>query len=140
MTNKTPTTEKVSGLPETNEAHSADAVRVRIAAFCKHFDNTAPKLRVRKGSVYLTDELLDWFNLSGASMDWILFGDALSMAGAYRGRITTDREFGPIVRGFDDAEQKMMLATLLVIAKNEVTLEDAMGAFKAAVEERRRAA
>lgn len=59
-------------------------VKYRITEWCEWFDIAPPKLKTRKGEVYLTDELHAWMMAAGASFDWIFRGDAKAMAAAYR--------------------------------------------------------
>ncbi|MFN4160048.1 MAG: hypothetical protein ACK4GO_16830 [Gemmobacter sp.] len=58
---------------------SPDAVTARIAQFCAWFGVQPVKLKVRKGKVYLTDDLLGWVIVNGASLDWIIGGDPIVM-------------------------------------------------------------
>ena len=92
------------------------------------------------GSVYLTDELASWMDESSASFDWIFCGNPKGMAVVFHQAREAHKQAIPAIQAFDETEKKMMLAALLLIAENEVTLEDAMGAFKSAVEESRRSA
>ena len=63
---------------------SPEAIKARIAQWCEWFDLTPPKLTVRRGAVYLTDDLHAWLVQAGASFDWILCGDMRIMATTYR--------------------------------------------------------
>ena len=61
-----------------------EAVRARVAEFSEWFGVPTLKLTVRKGSVYVTDELVSWCNINGASIDWILLGEVRGMAATFR--------------------------------------------------------
>lgn len=139
MTNKNPTPGNDTGLP-TYEVETADAIKARIAQWCDWFSLDAPKVRTRLGSVYLTDQLANWMDESSASFDWIFCGNPKGMAVVFHQAMEANKQAIPAIQAFDETEKKMMLAALLLIAQNEVTLEDSMGAFKSAVEERRRSA
>lgn len=78
MTDQTP-------LPGT-ETRMSDAavIRARIVQHCEWFGTPQPKLKIRSGKIYLTDELHDWMRESGASFDWIFCGDAQGMASEFR--------------------------------------------------------
>lgn len=71
--------------PRHTEADaSATAVKARTDRFCRWFDVPPPKLKVRKDKVYMTDELFVWCREHGASLDWIVVGDASAMAAMLR--------------------------------------------------------
>lgn len=112
-----------SSLPTSNRDISDVAVRARMAEFCARFDVAPVKLKTRKGAVYLTDELINWFKTSGASMDWILWGDPMAMAGAAREKNLEQNELRDALRRFDEEESKMLV--------------NAMKDFNAAVQARR---
>jgi hypothetical protein len=118
--NATPATD--TALPEKDM--SPAGVRGRIAAFCKHFNVDPPgKLKVRKGAVYLTDDLLAWLKFTGASIDWILLGDPLCMAATYRQKWAEDQE---------------VIGALRKLSDDEVALfGEALAGWRAAVEARR---
>ena len=43
-----------------------------------------PRIKVRGGSVYLTDDLCAWVSSNGASLGRIVYDKGKAMAGAYR--------------------------------------------------------
>ena len=112
-----------SVLPTSNRDISAGAVRARVEEFFARFGVAPVKLKTRKGAVYLTDDLISWFKTSGASMDWILWGDPMAMAGAAREKNLEQNELRDALRRFDEEESKMLV--------------NAMKDFNAAVQARR---
>lgn len=87
----------------------AEAVKARIAQFCGWFDVEPPKLRIRKGEVYLTDEFIAWFRATGASIDWIVLGDVRPMAATVRKQHLEDEKILAPFRQLDEEEQKRFL-------------------------------
>lgn len=63
---------------------TVEGAKTRLAQFCACFKVEPPKLRTRSGRVVMTTDLLAWFHSEGASIDWILCGDPMSMASVYR--------------------------------------------------------
>lgn len=116
---------------------SPEAVRARIAEYCEWFGAPWLKIKVRSGQVYMTDDLLAWHKEHGASLDWIIFGEAKAMARAYREKHATEREMVEVLGRFDDVEQKKMIEVLQAQAAGQMTFEAAMAEFKAFVSERR---
>jgi hypothetical protein len=105
---------------------SLESVKRRLEAFCTHFQVDPPKLKTRNGSVYLTDELIAWHDQNGASMDWILWGDALGMASTYREKHALKAEVRGALKSFDESEKRI--------------LADVLKGFQAAIEAKRAAA
>jgi hypothetical protein len=120
MTYKTPTSGADIGLPAIERV---EAIRARMAAFCDRFEVESVKLKTRSGQVYMTDTLLEWFQTSGASIDWILLGDPMPLAGAYRAKHLDGKRMRDVLRKFDDEECKL--------------LTEALKGFEAAVQARR---
>jgi len=122
-----------SDLPKTGRDISDEAVRARMAEFCARFDVAPIKLKTRKGAVYLTEDLMTWFKTSGASMDWILWGDAMPMAGAAREKYLEENGIRDALRKFDEEESKMFVSALRrfdaeVRARRERIKEETEGA------------
>jgi hypothetical protein len=119
---------------------SPEAVRARMAEFCDWFGIAPIKIKVRAGSVYMTDELVQWCHDAGASIDWICLGEVRGMAAAFREKHAPspeDREVVKVLRNFDDVEQAKMLELLKAQNAGQMTFEAAMDCFKAFVAERR---
>ncbi|MFN3824100.1 MAG: hypothetical protein ACK4RN_08990 [Pseudorhodobacter sp.] len=131
MTKHNPTPGSDTGISD------ADLIRARIAEHCEWFDLTPPKLKVRKGSVYLTDELHDWMQESGASFDWMVCGEVKAMAAAYRISVSDQRRMIEATKGYDKTEREMLIVALRAVADNRMSVDDAMGAFREVFEERR---
>jgi hypothetical protein len=106
----------------------------RLSLFCEWFDVEPPELVLEDGDVQITDELLDWFDKEGASLDWIFCDEPKIMAIAYREKWKGVQSFLRTMKKFDGVEQKLMLPHLERIAKDEVTVDEGMGAFKADLE------
>ncbi len=122
---------------DREEAMKAEAVRARIAQFCDWFEVQPPKLKTRMGKVYLTDELAAWLDDTGASYDWIFLGDAKGMSAAYRNYHIGTRETLKAVQGFDAVEKQALITALRLVVAKQVPIEEALAAFKVAVEEHR---
>ncbi|MEO8242960.1 MAG: hypothetical protein ABI832_11630 [bacterium] len=58
---------------------SESAVKTCIALFCDTAGVEPVKLATRKGEMRLTDELIGWCRITGASLDWITIGDVTNM-------------------------------------------------------------
>ncbi|RCW77685.1 hypothetical protein [Paracoccus lutimaris] len=57
-------------------------VAERMAEFCKHYEVEPCKLRYSRratDSIVMTDELLEWHKVNGASLDWICIGSVTPM-------------------------------------------------------------
>jgi hypothetical protein len=119
-----------------NAARSADAIRARMAEFCEWFDVEPVNLTVRRGDVYLTDDLMAWFATSGASIDWICCGNVKSMAAAFRKDYVEQRRFLDAFRKFDDTDQKYLLACLKRHLDGGEPMEDVVADFLAFHESR----
>jgi len=110
MTDTTPDTGNAPGL---SDAKAPDAVRARIKAFCDHFAVEPPgKLKTRKGKVYLTDDLLQWCEVNGASIDWILIENPMAALAAYREKHLCETRAINAVRKLADDEAKIIFASL----------------------------
>ncbi|MFN4160110.1 MAG: hypothetical protein ACK4GO_17180 [Gemmobacter sp.] len=106
MTDQTPLPGNDTGM--TNDM-SSDAIKARIAQFCEWFGVEPVKLKVRKGAVYLTDDLTRWCGDEGASLDWLFCGDLKGMAAAYRKEHAETAKLRSALRRLDDAESAMLL-------------------------------
>lgn len=128
-------------MPETTFPTKGDmtpeAVRARMAQFCEWFGGEPVKLKVRAGRVYMTDELLAWHDQNGASLDWILLGEAKALARAYRDKHQREAEFLQTLKGFDDVEKAWLMEALIAGETGDMKAE--MQAFKAKVEAHRAA-
>ena len=109
MTKHTPISGADTGLPAIERI---DAIRARMAAFCARFEVETCKLTVRKGAVYLNDSLRQWFIATGASIDWIISGDAMPMVAIYRENNLKEREARDLFGKFDDEEQRLFIAAI----------------------------
>ena len=136
MTLQTPTCGQGEALSEPHRVDTA-ATKARIAQWCEWFALQPPKLKVRKGQIYLTPELTTWADAADISLDWLFMGDVRVMASAYRREREAERQSLALVRSFDAPEQRMLAAALKSVADGLVTNEDASAAFTAAVQERR---
>lgn len=114
----------------------APAVKARIAEFCDWFNVEPPRLRVRKGSVYLTRELTDWFTSTGASIDWILLGNMKSMAAAARERNLEDEKILGPFRQLDKEEQAIFLEGMIA-SQDGRAMEQALTEVRTRIEAHR---
>lgn len=105
-------------------------IRERIAEWCAWFDLAPPKLRVRKDSVYMNDELWQWLRNSGTSFDWVFCGDARSMAHIFRQRELETMKFNELLSGFDATEQDLMLEALKAHRSGKITFDEAIAKFQ----------
>lgn len=105
---------------------SPEAVRARIAEFCEWFGVEPVKLKVRKGNLYLTDDLLSWCRTHGASLDWIYAGDPKSMAATFRGkyaRTSEQQEMLDLVSKLSLHQQEAFVKGLEEFASGRITIE-----------------
>lgn len=84
----------------------------RITQWCEWFDLEMPALRKSNGGILLTNELMDWMRMSGASFDWIFSGDAKGMAIAYREKHKGQENALKLFSGLDEIEQKILVQAL----------------------------
>lgn len=129
MTDQTPD----SGI---DPAHHADAVRARMADFCEWFGVEPVKSRVRKGDVYLTDDLVRWCRYEGVSIDWLSCGSVRDIVAAYRDKYRLESRFEDAIRKYDDTAQKYLLQCLKRHTDNGESLEDVMADFSEFAESR----
>ena len=73
-------------------AVDTEATKARIAQWCEWFNLTPPKLRVRKGQIYLSPELINWADASDISLNWLFMGDVKGLASAYRAQLSIERQ------------------------------------------------
>jgi hypothetical protein len=138
MTIQTPTPGNAPGL-SASRIDTPDVIKARIAEWCAWFKLEPPKLKIRKGEMYLTDSLAGWLGTSGASYDWILCGDAKCMAVVYREKYQHEARLQKAVAALDDVEVGLLLDALRGPIAAGVPVEEAMAAFREAVDERRTA-
>ena len=112
MTTTTPTSGNAPGWPYDDKDATPESVRKRIASFCNRFEVAAPKIKTRKGEVYLTDELMKWVGDTGASIDWIFLGDPMPMAAAYRKEQLSLSDVLGVMRKLDPEESAMFLEAI----------------------------
>lgn len=109
-------------------------VAERMAEFCKHFEVEPCKLRYSRratDSIVMTDELLEWHRVNGASLDWICIGSVAPMMRAYRDEILWRQRHSEAVRGLTDAEVKAMTFVLRAVLDDALELEPALELWKA---------
>lgn len=119
---------------------SADATKDRIRQWCEWFDLPMPKVRSRKGSVYLTDELYSWMIEAGANFDWIFCGKMNGMAESYRKSALGQRSFLRATRHLDENESRILQVCMKSTANGTATVDDAIAAMTLAIAEYRQSA
>lgn len=110
---------------------SPEAIRGRMTQFCQRFGVEPVKLKVRMGKVYMTEDLVTWCAIHGVSLDWVLLGDPMCMAAAYRKQEMSVREFASVLEGLDVEEKKHLLACMKASTEGGVPIEDALSDFSA---------
>lgn len=119
------------------------AVKARIAAFCRMLDLEAPALKVHRGKVHMTDELLAWCDRAGASLDWILLGDARALVACYREKHAPSlmgvTEFTALLSQLSRDDKLHLLDCMKAYRAGEVTQDEATARFREGVEQRRTA-
>ncbi len=129
MTMHNPASGNDLGMPED---WSIEATRARLAAFCNHFEVPLPKLKVRSGKLYMTDDLQNWFKTAGASIDWICYGGVTGLAHAYRVKALQEQEIRSAIEGLDN-EDTAMLKEMLDAYLEKVKARARKGADQAMV-------
>jgi hypothetical protein len=110
-----------------SENTSPEAVRARIADFCSWFGLEPVQIKVRKGQVYLTDDLMTWIKTAGASIDWIICGRARCMAATYREKyaITPDQqEILDAMAMMSEPAQEAFVGGLKGFAEGKITMQE----------------
>lgn len=118
-------------------------VAERMAHFCKHFDIEPCKLRYScraTDSIVMTDELLDWHQMNGASLDWICIGSVTPMMTAYREDSLRRHREAEALRGLTDAEKEAMVFVLRAVLDGGLELQPALDLWTAECTKRREAA
>ena len=118
-------------------------VAERMAQFCKHFDVEPCKLRYSRratDTVFMTDELLEWHRVNGASLDWICIGSVTPMMTAYRNDDLRQQRERESLRHLTDPEAAAMLFVLRAVLDEGIELEPALELWKAECLKRRKAA
>lgn len=118
-------------------------VAERMAHFCKHFDVEPCKLRYSRratDSIVMTDELLEWHKVNGASLDWICIGSVTPMMTAYReDRLRQHREEDAL-RDLTGAEKEAMAFVLRAVLDGGLKLQSALELWTAECTKRRETA
>ena len=125
-----------TGLPERESGALAEA---RLREFCEWFDLEMPALRKRQGKLYMTDELLQFCEREGASLDWLICGDAKVMAAVARRVWREENQVKELISNFDEKERQIVLKHLRAREAGEISADDAMGRINDEVKEHRRA-
>ncbi len=89
-----------------------------------------PRLKVRGGSVYLTDDLCAWVSENGASLGWIVYDKGKAMAGAYREVLRARAGLLVLLSRSDTDETRHLIACLGARSACEVTVEEAVARFR----------
>lgn len=109
-----------------------DTAGKRIAWFCEHFDVSPPALEHdddEPDAILLTDELMRWIRVQGASMDWVFCGGVAGMASVFREKHKIDPEtahFLDLLRELDPQEREVIVDALRKIGSGEVEFSNAM--------------
>lgn len=115
-------------------------VAERMAEFCKHFEVEPCKLRYTRratDSIVMTDELLEWHRVNGASLDWICIGNVTPMMRAYRDEELRRKRTEESLRHLTDPEAKAMTFVIKAVLDEGLELEPAIELWKAECLKRR---
>lgn len=118
-------------------------VAERMAHFCKHFDVEPCKLRYSRratDSIVMTDELLEWHKVTGASLDWICIGSVTPMMVAYRNDSLRQRREEDALRDLTGAEKEAMAFVLRAVLDDGLKLQSALELWTAECAKRRETA
>lgn len=118
-------------------------VAERMAEFCKHFEVEPCKLRYSRratDTVVMTDELLEWHRVNGASLDWICIGGVTPMMRAYRDEHLRQQREREALRHLTEPEAAALLFVLRAVLDEGIKLEAALEIWKAECLKRREAA
>lgn len=119
---------------------SPDAVRARMAEFCDWFGVEPIKIKVRAGQVYMTNDLIQWFQETGASIDWICFGEAKGMAATFREKYaqpTEEKELLALISEFSEAEMLILIDGLKAHQDGQISFEEALAQTRQKITEHR---
>ena len=89
----------------------------RIAWFCAKFEVDPPELTYDEdepGAILITDDLMEWVSVTGASLDWLFSGTVGPALTAYRNRHMRPAKGSmlDLVGKLDDTEQNILLTGL----------------------------
>ena len=118
-------------------------VAERMAQFCKHFDVEPCKLRYSRratDSIVMTDELLEWHKVNGASLDWICIGSVTPMMTAYRKDSLRRHREADALRDLTGAEKEAMAFVLRAVLDGGLELQPALDLWTAECTKRRETA
>lgn len=122
-----------------------DTAGKRIAWFCEHFDVSPPTLEhdeEEPDEILLTDELMTWIEVQGASMDWVFYGGVAGMTAVFREKHKMHPEtahFFNLYSQLDEQEQEVIAAALRNIGSGEVEFSKAMDDAQKKIDELRKA-
>lgn len=109
-------------------------VAERMDQFCKKFDVEPCKLRYSRratDSVVMTDELLKWHQINGASLDWICIGSVSPMMTAYRNDALRTESFSAAIRPLSEEAKQGLLLAMTLVRDERATIGEATAAFMA---------
>lgn len=108
-------------------------VAERMAEFCEHFEVEPCKLRYSRRAtddILMTDELLDWHKVNGASLDWICIGSVTPMMAAYRNEALQRRCEREALRHLTDIEVKALRVVLQAVLDGGLEVGPALELWK----------
>ena len=105
-------------------------VAERMDQFCKRFEVQPCKLRYTRratDSVVMTDELLQWHQTNGASLDWICIGSVSPMMVAYRDNEFRKQSVRETIAPLSDTQAEAIYFAARLIRDGKATAEVALG-------------
>lgn len=113
-------------------------VAERIDHFCKRFEVQPCKLRYSRratDTVVMTDELLQWHQINGASLDWICIGSVTPMMVAYRDSELRKQIVRETIAPLSDPQSEAILFAARLIRDGKATADVALGIVERAFSE-----
>jgi hypothetical protein len=111
----------------------ATATKARVALFCSITGDEPVKLKVRKGKVYMTDDLLAWCKLTGANLDWLIFGDLRAMIRVYRKEYEAKNPALEVIKQIPEAKLSVFTAALKAHLDGLLPMDQALLALRQAL-------
>lgn len=115
----------------------------RLAWFCAHFELIAPTLEYdpdEPDAILLTDDIIEFCNNEGMSLDWFFWGHVAGPLAIYREkhRVSDEaRNFLDIVRKLGEQEQEILAAGLQRVTSDGADLDAVLQEVRAEIDARR---
>lgn len=103
----------------------------RMDWFAAHFEVKPAALELNEqGDVILTDELLEFCDREGVSLDWIILGDVAGLVAAHREKYRQEREFVQLMKPLSDGEKNALTIVLKMTMEDGVDIKEALAVWR----------